>query len=124
MFYPVILYLLEMTILVMKWLSFVILTILLIIRMNVVSSYKLDYVFSMHGRLSHIGISTKKRLVKCGMINCNIGELNKYKICIKSKMTRQLFLSVERNTNLFDFVYGDICELIGMLTRDCNRTFL
>ena len=80
--------------------------------------------FSMHGRLSHIGISTMKRLVKCGMINCNIDELNKYKICIKSKMTRQLFLSVERNTNLFDFVHGDICELIGMLTRGCNRTFL
>ena len=76
--------------------------------MNIVLAYKLDYVFSMHDRLSHIGISTMKGLVNCGMIICNVDELN------KSKMTRQPFHSVERNANLLDFVHSDICELNGM----------
>ena len=46
------------------------------------------------------------------------------KFALNKKLTRQLFLSVERNTNLFDFVHSDIYELNGMLTRGCNRTFL
>ena len=62
-----------------------------------------------------------KRLVKCGMINYNIDENNKCEICIISKMTRQLFHSIETNTNLLDLVQSDICELNGMLTRGGNR---
>ena len=46
------------------------------------------------------------------------------KFALNKKLTRQLFLSVERNTNLFDFVHSDIYELNGLLTRYCNRTFL
>ena len=91
---------------------------------NVVSAYMIDSVSLWHGRLAHIGISTMKRLVKCGMINCNVDEFNKCEICIKSKMTRQPFHSVERNTNLLDLVHSDICELNGMLTRGGNRYFI
>ena len=68
----------------------------------------------MRDILSHIDISTMKGLVKCSMIICNVDELNKYEICIKSKMTRQSFHSVERNANLLDFVNSDICELNSM----------
>ena len=58
------------------------------------------------------------------MIICNIDEFNKCEICIESKMTRQPFHSVERNTNLLDLVHSEICELNGMLTRGGNRDFI
>ena len=61
MFYPIIVYLLKRAILVIEWSSFVILTMLLIIRMNVVSAYMIDSVSLWHGRLAHIGISTMKK---------------------------------------------------------------
>ena len=35
---------------------------------NVVSTYMLDSVSLWHSRLSHIDISTMKRLVKCGVL--------------------------------------------------------
>ena len=58
------------------------------------------------------------------MINCNIDEFNKCKICIKSKMARQPFHSAERNTHLLDLVDSEICELNDMLTRGGNKDFI
>ena len=58
------------------------------------------------------------------MIICNIDEFNKCEICIESKMTRQPFHSVERNTNLLDLVHSEICEVNSMLTGGGNRDFI
>ena len=52
-------FLLEMTIIVMEWSSFVLLTMLLI-KKNVVSAYMIDSVSLWHGKLAHIGINTMK----------------------------------------------------------------
>ena len=41
------------------------------------SAYMLDSVSLWHDRLAHVGISTMKRLVKHGLISCNIDEFNK-----------------------------------------------
>ena len=49
---------------------------------NAVSAYMLDSVSLWHGRLAHIGISTIKRLVKCGIISCNVDKFNKSEISI------------------------------------------
>ena len=92
---------------------------------NIVSfAYINDSITLWHGRLAYIGISTMKRLIKCGMISCNVDKFNKCKICIKSKMIKKPFHSVERNTNLLELMYSDICELNGMLTRGDNRYFI
>ena len=88
------------------------------------SVYMIDSVTLWHSRLAHIGISTMKRLISCGMISCNVDEFNKCEICIKSKMTKKPFHSVERNTNVLDLVHSDLCELNGMLTRGGNRYFI
>ena len=58
------------------------------------------------------------------MINCNIDEFNKCEICIKSKMIRQYFHNIGRNTNLLDLVHSEIYELNDMLTRGGNRDFI
>ena len=45
-------------------------------------------------------------------------------ICVKSKMIKKPFYSVERSSNLLDLIHSDLCELNGMLTRGGNRYFL
>ena len=48
----------------------------------------------------------------------------KCEICVKSKMIKNPFHSVERSSNLLDSIHGDLCELNDMLTRGGNRYFL
>ncbi|KAL6322658.1 hypothetical protein AAG906_015344 [Vitis piasezkii] len=59
--------------------------------------------------LAHVGLSTIKRIVKCGLIACD------------TKKFENPFHSVERSSNLLDLVHSDLCELNGMLTRGGNR---
>ena len=57
------------------------------------SAHMLDLVSLWHNRLAHIGISTMKRLIKCGLISYKFGMFDKCEICVKSKMIkRKLFL--------------------------------
>ncbi|RVW71217.1 Retrovirus-related Pol polyprotein from transposon TNT 1-94 [Vitis vinifera] len=71
--------------------------------------------------LAHVGLSTIKRIVKCGLIACDTKKFEKCEICVKSKMIKKPFHSVERSSNLLDLVHSDLCELNGMLTRGGNR---
>ena len=36
-------------------------------------------------------------------------NLKKCELCVKSKMIKKPFKSVERNTNLLDLIHSDIC---------------
>ena len=76
-----------------------------------------------HNKLRHVGLSTIKMIVKCGMIVCDVKEFKNVK-CVKSKMIKKPFYSVERSSNLLDLIHSDLCELNGMLTRGGNRYFL
>ena len=91
---------------------------------SVSSAYIVDSISLWHGRLAHIGIGTMKRMVKCGLIECDVKNFNKCEICTKSKMIKKPFHSVERSTNLLDLVHSDICEFNSMLTRGGNRYFI
>ena len=77
-----------------------------------------------HNRLAHIGYSIIKRVVKCGLINCDVNEHDKCGLCVKSKMVKKHFPSVERNSKLLDLIHSDLCELNGMLTRGGSRYFI
>lgn len=88
------------------------------------SAYMIDSVSLWHSRLAHIGISTMNRLIKSKLISCNIHEFEKCEICVKSKMIKKPFKSVERKSNLLDLVHSDLCEFNGMLTRGGNRYFI
>ena len=54
-----------------------------VINKNFNSAYIVEYdsLFLWHLRLSHIGFSTMKRVVKCGMIACNIKNYGKCETC-------------------------------------------
>ena len=88
------------------------------------SAYMLESVSLWHNRLAHTGISSMKRLIKSGLISCNINDFEKCELCVKSKMIKKPFKSVERNTNILDLVHSDLCEFNGMLTRGGNRYFI
>ena len=56
---------------------------LLIIKVS--SACIVDSITLWHGKLAHIGIVTIKRIVKCGLIECDVNNFNKFEICTKSK---------------------------------------
>ena len=57
---------------------------------NDASAYMIDSVSLWHNRLAHIGISTMKRMIKCGLISCdNINNFDKCEICVKSKIVKK-----------------------------------
>ena len=91
---------------------------------NVSSAYMLDSVSLWHGRLAHIGLITMKIMIKCGLISCDVDKFKKCEICVKSKMIKKPFKSVERNLDLLELVHTDIYELNGILTRGGNRYFI
>jgi hypothetical protein len=95
-----------------------------IINENYNSAYMLQSISLWHNRLAHTGISSMKRLIKSGLISCNINDFKKCELCVKSKMIKKPFKSVERNTNLLDLVHSDLCEFNDMLTRGGNRYFI
>ena len=91
---------------------------------NVASAYMVDSVSLWHSRLAHVGISTMKRMIKCGLFSCDVDNFKKCEICIKSKMVKKPFHSVKRTSQLLDLIHTDICEMNGMLTRGGNRYFI
>ena len=68
-------------------------------------------------RLGHVGLSIIERIVKCGVIACDVKEFEKCEICVKSNMIKKSFHTVERSSNLLDLIHSDLCELNGMLTK-------
>ena len=65
-----------------------------------------------------------KRMISHDMISCKINDFQKCELCVKTKMIKKSFKSVDRSTNLLNLIYSDICELNGMLTRGENRYFI
>lgn len=45
------------------------------------SAFMLEYIYLWHSRSTHIGISTMNRLIKFGLISCNIHDFEK---CVKN----------------------------------------
>ena len=65
-----------------------------------------------------------KRMIKSGIISCDINNFQKCELCVKSKMTKKPFQSIDRNSNLLDLIHSDICELNDILTRGGNIYFI
>ena len=92
---------------------------------NAAPAYMIDLITLWHGRLAHIELCTIKRIIKCVLISCNdIGNFEKCETCVKSKMVKKPFYSVDKNSELLDLVHSNICELNDMLTRGGNRYFI
>src|SRR3954467_6244016 len=58
------------------------------------------------------------------LIKVDRKELEKCKVCARSKIVRKPFGSVQRETQLLDLIHTDICELNGILTRGGKRYYI
>lgn len=63
-------------------------------------------------------------MAKNGLISYTDNETDKCEVCIRSKMMKKLFPSVERSSQVLDLVHSDICELNDILTRGGKRYFI
>ena len=84
----------------------------------------IDSISLWHQRLGHIGLNSMKRMISHGMISCKINDFLKCEFCVKSKMIKKSFKSVDRSTNLLTLIHSNICELNGLLTRGENIYFI
>jgi hypothetical protein len=62
-------------------------------------------------------------MVKLGLLTSNLHDgRDKCKICVKTKLTRKPFSSVNRlSSNLFELIHFDVCDLSGKITRGGKR---
>lgn len=63
-------------------------------------------------------------MLKCDLISYNENDVFKCKTCVESKMTKKLYQSVKRNSNILELIHTDICKLNCMLNRGKNRYFI
>ena len=48
----------------------------------------------------------------------------KCEICIQAKVPKKPFSKLDRNSIMLELVHFDICELNGVLTKECKRYFI
>ena len=86
------------------------------------------YMFSStnfwHARLCHINDRYVEIMSNLGLIPMVKKNLEKCESCNKAKITKRSHFQVERKIDLLELVHTDICELGGILTRECNRYFI
>ena len=80
--------------------------------------------FLLHGRLGHVNHKVLKFMSKDGLISYDDLENKKCETCVQTKITRLPFPKIERQIQMLDLVYSDVCEFNDFLTREGNRYFL
>ena len=92
---------------------------------NTSSAYMLESSNVWHGGLGHVNYDTLRILV-------NMERLSKFKlypnhkceICVKSKLTRTYFQSIERSIEPLKLIHSYICDLKFIQTRGAKKYFL
>ena len=49
---------------------------------------------------------------------------HKCEVCVEAKMAKQMFHSIERNTEPMDLIHSDICDLMFVQKRGGKRYFI
>ena len=96
-------------------------------NMNKVSSstYMLESSDLWHGRLGHVNYDTICKLINLDHIRTfQIDSKHKCETCVKAKLTKSSFQSIERHTELLDFIHSDIGDLKFVQTRCGNKYFI
>ena len=66
-----------------------------------------------------------RRLINLNRIpTFQIDAKHKCETCVKEKLTKTSFQSVERHTEPFDLIHSDICDLKFVQTRSGNKYFI
>ncbi|CAM8903040.1 unnamed protein product [Rhodiola kirilowii] len=70
-----------------------------------------------YGRLGHVNYDSIRNLMKLECIpELQIDSEHKCEICVEAKLTRTSFHSVKRDTEPFDLIHSDLCDLKFMPT--------
>ena len=75
-------------------------------------AYVLESSNLWHGRLGHVNYDTLRRLINLNhILTFQVDSKHKCETCIKAKLTRSSFQSVERHTKPLDLIHNDIYDL-------------
>ena len=65
-----------------------------------------------HARLGHVNYKSLKNLSNLGYIpKLNLKEIRKCEICVEAKLAKNLFHSIDRNTEALGLIHSDLCDL-------------
>jgi len=95
--------------------------------MNKISSsaYMLCDFIIWHARLCHVNKRIISNMSGLGLIpKLPYNNFEKCQFCSQAKITKESHKSVTRETEPFDLIHSDICELDGNLTRNSQRYFI
>ena len=91
---------------------------------EVVSAYMLDSLSLWHTRLGHISTRKMNCMVKTNLIpKYEIDMVDKYKICMQTKITRMPFPKIERTSSLLELIHSDVCDFHSTPTRGGKKYF-
>ena len=89
------------------------------------SAYMLCSFNSWHTRLCHVNKRIIKNMSNLGLIPAlSLNDFEKCEFCSQAKITKAPHKSVERVSKPLDLIHYDICELVGVLTRNDKRYFI
>lgn len=78
-----------------------------------------------HVILCHVNNHVFSNLSNIDIIpKLNINELDEYRYCSQSKITKNFHKLVIRYYHLLDLIHSDICELDGTLTKNSKKYFI
>lgn len=64
-------------------------------------------------------------MTNLGLISdCKVDNYDKCQIRAQAKIVRKSFKSVERNSEMLDFIHSDVCDMKSNVTREGNKYFL
>jgi hypothetical protein len=92
-----------------------------IVFVYIVDSYSL-----WHAKLGQVNYNSVNSMVKLGLLPSNLhDDKDKCEICVKIKLTRKPFSSVNRSiSNLLELIDFDVCDLSDKITRGGKRYFI
>ena len=92
---------------------------------NQSSVYLLEPSNFWHDRLGHVNYDTLRILINLDHIpSFQIDSKHKCEICVETKLTRSSFQTIEINTEPFELIHSDMCDLKFVQIRGGNKYFI
>ena len=95
-----------------------------IINESMSSAHIVDSYDIWHARLGHVNSSYVIKLQRIGLINMHDKQSRKCDVCVKSKITKKVCHSVERQTELLGLIHIDLVDLKQTMTRGGKNYFM
>ncbi|CAL5400680.1 unnamed protein product [Camellia sinensis] len=78
-----------------------------------------------HKRLGHVNLGKIRKMMDLELVpKSSIDVKRKCEICVKAKQPKKPYKSVQRNSQVLDLIYSDVCDSNRLLTRARNKYFV